>query len=168
MANSGIRFNDYFFSEPILLAGWTPPQCAGLFSILVHDPNWAPKAFQPVYFGEFGNNSPASATLRECENAVSAGNGRTLFVSVLPMPFSTTQQRWALRSELIRAYNPACQLDIGGNQPRDLHLQLAELEKNHQEQITRLMSSTHAPADLPRRRIGFVTEESRAKECPTG
>src|ERR1700722_19905116 len=124
LAASGIRFNDYFFSEPVDLATWTPPRCPGLFSILVNDPNWAPKAFQPLYFGEFGNNSPASAVLQDCSPVVAAAHGKTLYVSVLPMPFSTTQQRWALRSELVWAYNPACQ-------PA---LKLAELDKKHQEQ----------------------------------
>jgi hypothetical protein len=31
---------------------------------------------------------------------------------VLPMPFSTSQQRLALRNELIQAYNPSCQTPI--------------------------------------------------------
>lgn len=106
---SGIRFNDYFFSEPMNLAAWTPPKCPGLFSILVDDPNWAPKAFQPLYFGEFGNNSPASTVLQDCQAVIAAANGKTLFVSVLPMPFTTTHQRLVTRNELISAYNPSCQ-----------------------------------------------------------
>jgi hypothetical protein len=161
MADSGIRFNDYFFSEPINLAVWTPPKCAGLFSILINDPNWAPRAFQPLYFGEFGNNSPASAVLLDCHTAVAAANGKTLFVAVLPMPFSTTQQRWALRHELTRAYNPVCQSD-SQTQPHELATQLAELEKKHHEQTAQMMQlkeRMNAPSDAPgtRRRIGFVT-----------
>jgi len=162
LAASGIRFNDYFFSQPVDLASWTPPQYAGLFCILVSDLNWAPMAFQPLYFGEFGNNSPASAILQECSRVTAAAHGKTLFASILPMPFSTTQQRWSLRNELIWAYNPACQLDDGKLQPRDLAYKLAELEKRHQEQtaqMTQLIASVNAPtepATLPRRRIGFV------------
>jgi hypothetical protein len=143
LATSGIRFNDFFFSEPLHLATWTPPKCAGLFSILVNDPNWAPKAFQPLYFGELGNNSPASAVLPDCSPMVAAAKGKTLFVCVLPMPFSTTQQRLALRDELIRAYHPICQADAIRIQPE---FKLAEL--------------MNPPADSPpvsRRRIGFVT-----------
>lgn len=126
---SGIRFNDYFFSEPLHFGAWTPPKCAGLFSILVSDPNWAPKAFEPLYFGELGNNSPAGAVLEDCGPMVAAAKGKTLFVSVLPMPYSTTQQRLALRHELISAYHPTWQERT--NMPPD-------------------------PAPTPRRRIGFV------------
>ena len=35
--------------------------------------------------------------------------GKHLVVAVFPMPFSTTQQRLALRHELICAYNPVLQ-----------------------------------------------------------
>jgi len=94
------------------LDGWTPPQCAGLFGIFVADPNWAPKPYQPLYFGEFGNNVPASRMLGECRILIAASRGKTLLVSVLPLPFSTTSQRCAIQSELISAYNPLCQADI--------------------------------------------------------
>jgi hypothetical protein len=161
LADSGIRFNDLYFSEPINLAAWTPPKCAGLFSILVNDPNWAPKAFQPLYFGEFGNNAPPSVVLQDCSSAVSAASRKTLFVAVLLMPFSTLQQRWALRDELLRAYNPVCQADAANQPPRDLAVKLAELEKRHFEQMAQMMQlrASMTPPDpepTTRRRIGFV------------
>jgi len=58
---------------------------------------------------------------------------RPLYVAVLPMPFTTTVQRCALRDELIWAYNPAWQRS-GGN---------------------RVPESTPEP---PRRRIGFLPD----------
>jgi hypothetical protein len=95
----GLRFNDWLFSEPVPFAEWMPPACAGLAVILVRDPNWAPKPFRPLYFAEFGNGvrGPLHAP---------AGD---LYVAALPMPFSTSAQRRAARSELISAYNPAWQ-----------------------------------------------------------
>ena len=105
----GIRFNDCFFSEPAPLAGWVRPKCAGLFGVLVSDPNWAPKPFQPLYFGEFGNNAPDTGAWSNEDALRAAANGRALLVCVYPMPFSTSAQRWALRHELISAYNPVCQ-----------------------------------------------------------
>lgn len=137
MATSGIRFNDFFFTEPISLSAWTLPKCAGLYCVLVDDPNWAPKSFQPLCFGEFGNNAQTSAILRDCLHTATA-KGKTLFVSVLPLPFSTTQQRMALRNELIWAYNPLWQIPAA-SQASDLPFKL-EIEP---------------PA--PRRPIGFVT-----------
>jgi hypothetical protein len=104
----GIRFNDCLFSEPAPLASFTPPQFAGLYAVLQRDSNWAPKAYQPLYFGEFGNRTPAPAFFRECADLLKSGE-RCLFVAVLPMPFSTTSQRWTVCHELIRAYHPVCQ-----------------------------------------------------------
>ena len=43
MVPSGIRFNDYFFTEPTRLADLKVPKYAGLFVILATDANWAPK-----------------------------------------------------------------------------------------------------------------------------
>ena len=111
MAPQGIRFNDCLFTEPIRLAEWKVPKCAGLFVILAKDANWAPKPYQPLYFGEFGNNTPEAllswnqARLRRSEG------GTILLISVLPMPFSTTAQRRALRNELLWAYNSAWQAE---------------------------------------------------------
>jgi len=162
LATSGIRFNDYFFSEPVSLAAWTPPKCAGLLSILTDDPNWAPRAFQPLYFGEFGNNTPVQSMLEAYSLVMASAKGETLFLSVLPMPFSTTHQRLALRRELILAYHPVCQTDVGTSQPRDLELKLAELEKKHQEQtaqMMQLMANAGIQPETPpvrRRRIGFM------------
>jgi hypothetical protein len=161
LATSGIRFNDYFFSEPVSLAAWRPPKCAGLLSILIDDPNWAPRGFQPIYFGEFGNNTPAPAMLQAHTLVAASARGEALFVSILPMLFSTTQQRLALRRELILAYHPVCQTDVDA-QAGDLELKLAELEKKHQEQtaqMIQLMANAGTQLEAPpvrRRRIGFV------------
>ena len=132
LAASGIRFNDYFFSEPVPLAAWAPPKSPGLYIVLVNDPNWAPKAYQPLCFGEFGNNAPSSSLLQDCRRMMPAANGKTLFVAVLSMPFSTSHQRLALRNELISAYNPLCQTEKPAAPPPEIEA-------------------------FPRRRIGFVT-----------
>ena len=113
----GIRFNDFFFSEPAPLEGWATPQFAGLYAVLSADPNWAPKPFQPLYFGEFGNATPRAAFFEECASLVQNAGNRKLFVTILPMPFSTTSQRLAVCQELVRAYHPLGQVDATpGNQ----------------------------------------------------
>jgi hypothetical protein len=164
MQASGIRFNDCFFSEPIALGGGTLPRCAGLFVILAEDPNWAPKPFQPLFFGEFGNNTPVDALLREAARSPRGVHGKALFLSVLPLPFSTTAQRWALFSELVRAYNPPGQTGEDRTPPSDLVRKLDELEKRHHEHAAQLMwlraSADHLLGTFPerRRRIGFQPE----------
>jgi hypothetical protein len=135
----GVRFNDWLFTEPMPLTEWKVPKYAGLFVILAKDPNWAPKPYQPLYFGEFGNNTP-EALLSGNQMQLPHGEGdRTLLVSVLPMPFSSTAQRLALRSELLRAYNSAWQTD----EVRAVSTGLINFPAGD-------------PQSEPRRRIGFM------------
>ena len=160
----GIRFNDCVFSEPVRLDTWTPPPCAGLFGIVVPDLNWAPKPFQALYFGEFGNNASRKTLLADCRNLIDAYRDKTLMVSMLPLPFSTTSQRCALRNELVWAYNPPYQEAANPGHP-DLARKVQDLEKAHQEQAAHLMhllASAHynfePPAEPRRRSFGFLPQ----------
>src|SRR5690348_8255802 len=152
----GIRFNDCVFSEPMSLSSGNLPGCAGLFVILAEDRNWAPKPLQPLCFGEFGNNAPAEMLLQEAARSVSAGPGKTLYLSFFALPFSTTAQRWALCTELMRAYNPSAQPVGTASPPTDLVRRLDELEKKHHEQTAQLMwlraSAENLLGVLPERR----------------
>jgi hypothetical protein len=162
----GIRFNDCVFSEPTSLSHWTPPRCACLYALLIEDSNWAPRPYQPLYFGEFGNN--AAAQLFEKARAFAARLlGKEVFVSVLPMPFSTTAQRWILCSELVWAYNPPCSMPVAEAAPTELVRKLDELERRHQEETAELrllFASAHASFEPPRtrRRIGFYPASENA------
>src|SRR5215472_9705568 len=90
---SGIRFNDCFFTEPVPALACALPKCAGLFAVLLGDPNWAPKPFQPLCFGEFGNNMPPRALPFDYRRFQEAAHGRPLMLAVLALPFTTTAQR---------------------------------------------------------------------------
>jgi hypothetical protein len=138
---SGIRFNDCLFSEPTRIEGWNPPPFAGIYAVLAADLNWAPKAFQALFFGEFGNTTPPASFFHECAGLMKGAGERTLFVAVLPMPFSTSSQRWAVCNELVRAYHPIYQAETPlppGNQ---------------------VCADTKTP---PRRRIGFMPQTETA------
>jgi hypothetical protein len=159
---SGIRFNDCIFSEPVGFANWMPPGCPGLYAVLTFDPNWAPRPLRPVYFGEFGNNTPLQTVHHECRGLLSTESVKNLFVCMVPMPFTTTLQRCTLRDELIAGYNPACQ---NANRPvssSDLAQKLDDLERRHLEQNAQMMMLVAGvnrffdpPPPQPRRRIGF-------------
>ena len=163
MVPSGIRFNDCLFTEPTHLADWKIPKYAGLFVILAKDPNWAPQPYQPLYFGEFGNNTPEVPVHYAL---LPRGEGdATLFISVLPMLFSTTAQRWALRNELLWAYNAAWQAKEVRASGAGLANQLGVVDtKPYPEQAAHLLfllTGVNKPFDPqperePRRRIGFV------------
>jgi hypothetical protein len=133
-APKGIRFNDYVFSEPTPLTAWTPPHFAGLLVVQLQDEEWAPRRFQPVYFCEFGNNAHQPLAYGEYSRLMNFAGSRPLYVSVLPMPFTTTAQRCSLRDELIWAYNPAWQA-ASGKRNAEPH-----------------------PVEMPRRRIGFLPD----------
>lgn len=163
----GIRFNDCVFSEPTSISHWTPPHWACLYALLVGDLNWAPRPYQALYFGEFGNNG-AERLLEKARDFAARLVGREVFVSVLPMPFSTTTQRWMLRNELIWAYNPPCSTPVGETaSPTELVRKLDELERRHHEETAELrLLFASAQASLeppqPRRRIGFAPNSQTA------
>jgi len=150
----GLRFNDFLFTEPVLLRCWMPPTHAGILAVLVRDPRWAPKPFQPLYFGEFGNDAhrPAMAL------------GDNLFISVLPMPFSTAAQRRAVRNELIASYNPVSQLGSEASLG-ELARRVDQIEARQHEQHAQILGMLSHLCKLfepqpvgPRRPIGFLPE----------
>jgi hypothetical protein len=159
MVGPGIRFNDFMFSEPVPLSAWTPPKFAGLFVVLAPDNNWAPRAFQPLYFGEFGNNvlcAPGGGLQRFPFNA-------GLLIAVLPLPFSSSAQRAEARNQLLWAYNPVYQ-PAGTPSQNELVRKLDDLEKKHEEQTTQfrlLLASLNRlfepqPEPARHRPIGFL------------
>ena len=157
---TGIRFNDYVFADPVPVANWRPPACAGIAVILARNVQWAPKPLQPLFFSEFGNNAG-----NEASAANFAGKKRTddLFVSALPMPFSTAAQRRAVCKELMAAYNPAWQTSGAVFSATQLAGKVAELEARQQEQSQQILSLLTYIGKLfepqtvaPRRPIGFL------------
>lgn len=105
--------------------------------------------------------------LQEATRSLKLAGGKTLYLSVLALPFSTTAQRWALCAELIRAYNPSYQPHDPMNRPTELVQRLNELEKKHHDQTAQLMwlraTAEQMLGALPeRRRIGFLPETAPA------
>src|SRR5262249_40537004 len=146
--------------EPAPLVDWRPPGCAGLFVILARDFHWSPKPFQPLYFGEFGNNEPP---LPVSTWVPPSGRPEGLFVATLALPFSTTAQRCALRNELIEAYNPISQAEGTRVSTRELARKLDAIEVRQHEQNTQIIALLHQlnrifePQPVPpHRQIGFV------------
>lgn len=152
----GLRFNDCLFTEPVRLTHWIPPQTPGIVAVLARDCRWAPKPFQPLYFAEFGNGAHRTFWPVHGE----------LYAAVLPMPFSTSAQRRALRNELISAYNPTHQ----AHHPHsvdELTRCVEELETRQYEQHAQIagmlahLCRLFEPLPVkPKRPIGFVAAEA--------
>src|SRR5258708_5713722 len=134
MCPPGVRFNDCVFTEPMALTSWRPPACAGIFVLLARNHQWAPKPLQPLYVGEFGNDARGPSL-----PAVSV-RPEDLFVSALPMPFSTAAQRRALCSELIAAYNPLFQAHAPAQTATELARKVEELEARQHEQSQQILT----------------------------
>lgn len=169
MVGPGIRFNDCMFSEPAPLNHWTAPRFAGLFVILASDGNWAPRPFQPLCFGEFGNNVRGPLGIGYVRLPAHSG---PLFISILPMPFSSSAQRCEVRNHLTWAYNPVCQGSAAPS-PNELARKLEELEKRHEEQTIQFrlllanMNRFFEPLpERPRRQIGFLPQPPDPEPLP--
>jgi len=120
-------------------------------------------------FGEFGNNSANPLENTGYSWALRGASARNFLISVLPMPFSTSAQRMALREELVSAYNPALQGHGGTEAPRELAVRMGELERRNQEQAEKILFllgniyKQFEPQPVPeRRRIGFLPELAEA------
>ena len=164
-AATGIRFNDCFFTEPVRLTDWICPRFTGLFVVLTCDPDWAPRPFQPLCFGEFGNNSGDPIDRSGYGWLRNANGTKGLCIAMLPLPFSTSGQRAVLRNELIAAYNPVLQGQSATASAVDLAHRMDQLEKRYQEQseqVLMMLGNIHRhfePQPVPlRRRIGFLPE----------
>lgn len=172
---AGIRFNDFLFADPVPLSNWRPPGCAGIVAILASNPQWAPKPLQPLYFGVFGNNAGTDAGNAAIVPRMPNARVEDLLVAVLPMPYSTVQQRRAACKELIAAYNPACQANGSIMSTAELAYKVEELEARQQEQSQQIMSMLTYIGKLfdpqpvaPRRPIGFLPQLLPAEAGTTG
>lgn len=157
---SGIRFNDYLFTDPVPLAQWRPSACAGVVVVLARNSQWAPKPLQPLFFSEFGNNTAGGTIAAALHSGARADD---LLISAMPMPFSSVAQRRAVCKELIAAYNPAWQSSGMVVSTTQLAHQVEELEARQQEQSQQILSLLayigklfEPPPVVPRRPIGFL------------
>jgi hypothetical protein len=114
-----------------------------------------------LYFGEFGNNEQPLLNVDSWVPPM--GRPHELFVAMLPLPFSTTAQRCALRNELIQAYNPISQADWARMSTRELARKLDMIEVRQEQLHTQIVSLLHhlnqivQPQQVPPRRpIGFI------------
>jgi hypothetical protein len=122
-----------------------------------------------LFFGEFGNNSQEILLSNRHMRLTGLTASESFWVSVLPLPFSTTAQRLEILQQLAWAYNPVWQAKDSATPPGELARKLEELEKKHEEQTTQvrlLLASVNKffepQPEPPRRQIGFLPQPVRA------
>jgi hypothetical protein len=131
---TGIRFGDYVFTEPIPLDRlFLPPHSTGVYAILIPDPTWGPRDFQPLFFGEFAHGR-YSITAAELSLSYRAAAGKSLYIAVLGIPEAHAGDLASLKQKLIYAYRPICNRDDGSDMAIETARRLEQLERRTYEQ----------------------------------
>jgi hypothetical protein len=110
-----IKFNDYTFSEPIVLPANstfmdTVAAQPGLYVVLVYDPRCTPRPFRALYFGESDNINGRACGTHENHSSwcAEAGTSTPLYRALCPLPGLTKSQRQQVESLLIANYATPC------------------------------------------------------------
>lgn len=111
---TGIKFGDILFSEPVALPQTTSvldhmvPQ-PGLYVILTPDARYTPRPFRLIYIGESDNVNARANAAHEKFSAWKRQAGTAQLYRALCLLSGTTKlQRQAAETVLIRAYAPPC------------------------------------------------------------
>jgi hypothetical protein len=162
---AGIRFADCFFSEPVPFGRLALPiSSTGVYVILVPDPTWGPRQFQPVFFGEFGVSHDSSIEAMELMACHRVAAGRGLYVAVCTAFRDQSQDLARLKRDLILSYRPICNRESTVSGTPGMAQRVEALEKKSQEQETLLKLALTAlgqfyqtPAESRKRPVGFLS-----------
>src|SRR5262249_7647114 len=132
---AGIRFANYVFGEPVPFSICSPPpQMAGVYVVLVPDPTWRPKQFQPIFFGSFDCQRRCSLSVSEYTSCLRMAAGKGLYLAVYNLsPFYGPLETDRIRRELVQIYSPICNRESVDAHSAELALKLDALEKKNQE-----------------------------------
>ena len=173
---AGIRFADYVFAEPVPLGPcWISLQMTGIYAILVPDPSWGPRQFQPIFFGVCNGQRPCPLSVDEYNACVRAASGKVLYIAMYNLPpLHDPSESNRIQWELIQVYSPLCNRDSGDSHSGELAHKLEALEKKNQEHevlLKVLLAAVGHPAQPPqeikRRAVGFQPAESSANRQST-
>jgi len=173
---AGIRFADYVFGEPVPLSScWIPVQLMGIYAVLVPDPTWGPRQFQPVFFGVFNGQRPYQLSTEEYSCCLRVAAGKALYIATYNLPVYDPSESRRIQRELIRAYSPLCNRDEAADSPSaDLAHKLDALEKKNQEHemllkviLAAIGHLVQPPQEVKRRAVGFQPADSSTNRQST-
>jgi hypothetical protein len=167
---TGIRFADYVFGEPVPFGIYSaPPHMTGLYAVLVPDPTWRPRQFQPIFFGVFDGRRECQLSTAEHTACLRIAAGKGLYIAMynLPPVYGLTESD-RMRRELIQVYSPICNRESMDAHSSELAFKLDALEKKNQEHemlmkvlLAAVGHLVQPPQEIKRRTVGFQPE-SRA------
>ena len=164
---SGIRFVDYVFGEPLPFSICSvPPHMTGIYVVLVPDPTWRPRQFQPIFFGVFDGHRQCQLSAVEYTACLRIAAGKGLYVATYNLPpLCGPAESDRIRRELIQVYSPICNRESIDSHSAELALKLDALEKKNQEQETLMKVLLAAvghlvqpPQEIKKRTVGFQPE----------
>ena len=113
-----IYFDGFPFSTPVPLVRWTPPRRAGIYTVMVEDPQWKPVPARPIYFGESGDLAGRGFPFNHHAVDVwfEVARGALLWISYLPTPGWSDSERRSVETRLTDHYQTPCNARIGKRQ----------------------------------------------------
>lgn len=104
-----IMFGTQIFTEPELLAYWSPPRLSALYVVLAEDSSCSPRPMRPLYFGESDNLADRGFSSHHARHEwLREAAGAPLWIAYSPTPYWTEAERRAAEDALVRHYTPAC------------------------------------------------------------
>ena len=160
----GIRFADYLFTEPIPLDTSLIPYVQGLFVVLIFDFTWAPRQFQPLFFGEVGRRQGSPIARNDYLRWLRTAAGKQLYLAICPIPATHVLALPGIKNHLVDAYDPVCNREPveTGLLSADVLSRLDTFQEKQKEHdaLIRLMVAAFGhmvqPPPEPKRRAGFL------------
>jgi hypothetical protein len=160
---TGIRFADYVFAEPVPFGvGAIPPQ-TGLFAVLVPDPTWGPRQFQPILFGVLNSQSRCQLSADEYHSCLRVAAGKALYIATYGLPLPTdSSETHRIHRELVHVYSPLCNRASADAYSDVLARKLEAMEQKSQEHellikvlLAAIGHMAQPPQDTKKRAVGF-------------
>ena len=172
---AGIRFADYLFAEPVPLDSFlVPPQMMAIYAVLVPDPTWGPRQFQPIFFGIISSQHQWQLSPEEYRSCLRVAGGKGLYVATcnLPPQFQPSESH-RIQRELIHVYSPLCNRDSADAPSTDLERKVDALAKQNQEHellikvVLAAIGHLGQPTQEPKKRpVGFQPASTITPNTP--
>lgn len=172
---AGIRFADYVFAEPVPLDSFlVPPQMMAIYAVLVPDPTWGPRQFQPIFFGIINGQRQGQLSPEEYRSCLRVAGGKGLYVATCNLPplFQPSESH-RIQRELIHVYSPLCNRDSADAPSTDLERKVDALAKQNQEHellikvVLAAIGHLGQPTQEPKKRpVGFQPSSATTRNAP--
>jgi len=146
----------------------------GIYAVLVPDPTWGPRQFQPIFFGVFNTQRPYQLSTDEYSCCLRVAAGKALYIATYNLAAHDPSESHRIQRELIHAYGPVCNREAVDTPSLDLAHKLDALEKKNQEHelllkviLAAIGHLVQPPQEIKRRAVGFQPVESSTNRQST-